>query len=379
MKLLVSLLLPALIFTSCSNNSTTKDDNSSNRSGLAGITYDGEDDLYEKTDASSPFARPAGAKVGFDVDGVLHTEVNYSLNDQYHPSRFVFNTVGRNIRLQKEIKFLLNNGNKPNIVTHNTSFCLPKHASSQLNLLNSNGLGSTPASDIFCVMGGKSTQINNQNINLFYDDSPSVLDEVAKNSPTTKLFMVLPKHQKVAHYFADAKTPTNKFVAKCGLLIVDDSAPKKRFLLQLRSDKLGGWWNFPGGSCAYHDNIKKNCAKGECEDPISGSIREFNEEAGKERSFEHDLDQSKRLMVLRSNDYMLFVSKFDKNYITSRNFIPQDKYAWEVSDKVFNIPGSPGYRWFDLDDCKIGAVIDGHKLSHTGKTCETFRKLLEEF
>lgn len=84
-------------------------------------------------------------------------------------------------------------------------------------------------------------------------------------------------------------------------------------------------------------------------------------------------------MVLRSNDYMLFVVKFDKNYISSRSFIPQDKYAWEVSSKVFNISNSPGYRWFDLDECKIGGNVQGHNLSHTGRTCEIFRNYLEQF
>lgn len=76
---------------------------------------------------------------------------------------------------------------------------------------------------------------------------------------------------------------------------------------------------------------------------------------------------------------MLFVVKFNKNYISSRSFIPQDKYAWEVSTKVFNIPNSPGYRWFNLDECKIGAKVQGHSLGVTAQTCETFRKYLKQF
>ncbi|WP_186646431.1 NUDIX hydrolase [Fluviispira vulneris] len=376
MKLLLSLLLILFALTGCSN-STIK-----NHSGIdnkfTAITYDGEDDLFERTDARSPFARPSNARVGFDVDGVLHTEVRYSLEDKYFPLKFVFDTTKRNLRLQKEIKFLLNHSNKPYIVTHNKDVCDSRHTSNSLNFLNTNKLDSIRSSDIFCVSKEISAKLKNQNINVFYDDSPSVLSEIAKNSPATKLFMVLPKHQKIAHYFEDP-TPSNKFIANCGVLIVDDSSPKKRFLLQLRSDKLGGWWNFPGGSCAYKENKSKNCAIENCEDPISGAIREFNEESGKEHLFEKDLDKAKRFMVLRSKEYMLFVVKFDKNYISSRSFIPQDKYAWEVSDMVFNISDSPGYRWFDLDECKIGAKVQGYNLSHTGRTCEIFRNYLEQF
>ncbi|KAB8031003.1 NUDIX hydrolase [Fluviispira multicolorata] len=376
MKLLLSLLLPVLVLTGCSNS--INQNNSNNHNELSNITHNGEDDLFEKTDTNSPFARPTRANVGFDVDGVLHTEVRYSLTDQYYPSKFVFNTTERNLRLQKEIKFLLNSSNTPYIVTHNKDFCDSRYTTNKLNLLNNNNLGAIHSSDIFCVSGGKSNILKNQNINVFYDDSPIVLTEIAKNSPATKLFMVLPKHQKIAHYFENLTSSTVP-ISKCGVLIVDDSAPKKRFLLQLRSDKLGGWWNFPGGSCAYADNKFKNCETENCEDPISGAIREFNEESGKEHLFEKDLDKAKRFMVLRSKDYMLFVVKFDKNYISSRSFIPQDKYAWEVSHKVFNISGSPGYRWFDLDECKNGAKVQGHKLSYTGRTCDIFRNYLEQF
>ncbi len=371
MKFLKSTAIFLVLITGCSSNS-------SNNSQSVHQNEVATDDLYTIEDPSSPFARPKGAKIGFDVDGVLHTEVKYTLKDFYFYKRPAFETTERNPRLKKEIEFLLANNNSPIVVTHNSSVCSPANNLNRNNLLLENSLPNLNNSDVFCVKGNKSNEINNQKATLFYDDSPAVLAEVAVNSPTTKLFMPLPKIQKVAHYFSDGVLPT-RYVDKCGVLIVDNSAPKKRFLLQLRSPKLKKWWNFPGGSCAYHDNKVKNCNNGDCEDPISGAIREFDEEAGKYISLNSELDLSKRFMVLQSNDYMLFVVKFDKNYLDSRKFVPQDKFAHEVHTKTFNIPNSPGYRWFSLDECKAGAKVDGFDLSHTGKTCDMFRKYLEAF
>ncbi|WGL61041.1 NUDIX hydrolase [Pigmentibacter sp. JX0631] len=372
-KKFVSILL--LMVTSCSNSSEKSDKNPQNQEV---ITYNGTDDLYEVESSTSPFARPKNAKIGFDVDGVLHTEVKYTANDFYYFKRPAFETTGRNIRLKKEIDFLLSNGNNPSVVTHNKSVCVSANTIKRDNLFKENGLPSIPSSQVFCVNGDKSVEINNQALTLFYDDSPGVLSLVSANSPTTKLFMPLPKHQKVAHYFSDKVIPT-KPISKCGVLIVDDSKPDKRFLLQLRSPKLGEWWNFPGGSCAYHENKHLNFATQEFEDPITGAIREFDEEAGKFKSLKNELDQSKRLMVLQSNDYVLFVVKLDKNYLDNRKFVPQDKFAHEVSNKLFNIPNSPGYRWFKLSECKKGAKVDGYNLGITGKTCDTFRTYLDAF
>ncbi len=378
MKFLKSTVIFLVLFTGCSSNSGNN--SSSNMPESVSQKVVATDDLYVIENPTSPFARPKGAKIGFDVDGVLHTEVQYTINDFFFYKRPAFETVERNPRLMKEIEFLLINNNQPRIITHNKSVCDTLNNTNRNNLLASNGLPEIDTTNVFCVnhKSNKSIEINKQNITLFYDDSPGVLAEVAVNSPTTKLFMPLPKIQKVAHYFSDGVLPT-KFVAKCGVLVVDDSMPQKRFLLQLRSPKLKEWWNFPGGSCAYHDNKKKNCAKGECEDPISGAIREFNEEAGKYTSLNSELDLVKRFMVLQSNDYMLFVVKLDKNYLDNRKFIPQDKFAGEVHTKSFNIPNSPGYRWFSLDECKAGAKVDGYDLKLTGNTCDMFRKYLEEF
>lgn len=366
-----------VIVTSCSNSSEKSDKNPQNQEF---ITYNGTDDLYEPVSSTSPFARPKNAKIGFDVDGVLHTEVKYTIDDFYYYKRPAFESTGRNIRLKKEIDFLLNNGNNPSLVTHNASVCMPANSTKRDNLLKENGLPSIPSSQVFCVASGakKSVEINNQGLTLFYDDSPAVLAEVSANSPKTKLFMPLPKHQKVAHYFSDKKEPT-KSISKCGVLIVDDSKPEKRFLLQLRSPSLQEWWNFPGGSCAYHENKNLNFDKQEFEDPITGAIREFDEEAGKFTSLKYELDKSKRLMVLQANDYLLFVVKLDKNYLNMRKFVPQDKFAWEVSTKVFNIPNSPGYRWFKLSECKKGAKVEGHNLGVTGDTCDMFRIYLDAF
>lgn len=371
-----SLLLIMLTSYSCNSSSSEE----SKKDSQQIVTYNGTDDLYEIESPTSPFARPKNEKIGFDVDGVLHTEVKYTLKDYYFHKRPAFETTGRNIRLKKEIDFLLSNGNTPSIVTHNPSVCKTENISNRDNLLKENGLPSIPNSQVFCVASGtkKSVEIINQGLTLFYDDSPAVLAEVSANSPKTKLFMPLPKHQKVAHYFSDKKEPT-KSISKCGVLIVDDSKPEKRFLLQLRSPSLQEWWNFPGGSCAYHENKHLNFDKQEFEDPITGAIREFDEEAGKFTSLKYELDQSKRLMVLQANDYLLFVVKLDKNYLNMRKFVPQDKFAWEVSTKVFNIPNSPGYRWFKLSECKKGAKVEGHNLGVTGDTCDMFRIYLDAF
>ena len=361
------------------------------------------DDLNEETKEHSLFARPKNEKVGLGVDGVLHTNVYYSLSDFFTPyfdpsSRYVFALNGRNKRVEKEIKFLLNNKNNINIVTNNKSFC--DSSSSNLvhdreNFLKSNGLPPISNENLFCGIHKKSEIINDHNITTFYDDSPRVLEEIAKtnhamgNGHKTKLFMVLPKQQKVVHYFSDYSSKNNVMIDSCGVLIVDDSTPKKRFLLQLRGPKMhwaANTWNFPGGACAYKENKKnqdKGLANNTFEDPITGALREFKEEAGKNISIDELLNNSKRMVALRSNKYMLFVMKLNKEDVDKLKFIPLDKYQNEVSKEMFNIATSatksPGYRWFNLDECSENLIIDGFPIKNAGKTCDVFREILEQF
>jgi 8-oxo-dGTP pyrophosphatase MutT (NUDIX family) len=373
-KSLIHITLSSFFLLSCVH--TTEKQKNSNQDNL--LQVDSFDDLYENTPKESPFARPVGGNIGFDIDGVLHTEVQYSAFGDYNdPVRPIFETKGRNKRLIKEIDLLLKNGNKPFIVTHNASFCSPKTISKRQIFLTENHLSQIENNEIFCIKPptGKSGQLKETKIDTFYDDSPKVLAEVSKNKPNTKLFMVLPHQEKVAHYFAGSHTER---VENCGVLVIDNSKPKKRLLLQLRSESLGSWWNFPGGSCALAENKLKNCSLGECEDPITGAIREFNEEAGKERDFNQDIIHAKRLMVLHSNKYMLLVAKFDNNYLTKRSFIPDKKHSFEVSNTIFNIQNSPGYRWFDLDECDENVNIEGHPLNITGNFCKEFKNYLEK-
>lgn len=374
MKLLIRITLSSFFLLSCVH----KTENQNNSNQVASLQEDSFDDLFENAPKGSLFARPVGDKIGFDIDGVLHTEVQYSTFGDYNdPSRPILETKGRNKRLIKEIDLLLKNGNKPYIITHNESFCSPASINKREIFLAENHLGQIKNNEIFCIKPptGKSGQLKETKINSFYDDSPKVLAEVSKNKPNTKLFMVLPHQEKVAHYFAGSSTER---VENCGVLVIDASKPKKRLLLQLRSESLGSWWNFPGGSCALAENKLKNCSLGECEDPITGAIREFNEEAGKERDFNHDITQTKRLMVLHSKKYMLLVAKFNNNFLNNRSFIPKQKHSYEVSNKIFNIQNSPGYRWFDLEECDENSIIEGHPLKITGKFCKEFKDYLEK-
>lgn len=364
----IKYVFPAFFLVSCSHtliqNNTSKDKSF--------------DDLYEKTPADSPFARPTKGNIGFDVDGVLHSDVRYSSEGDYNdPTRPIFQTTGRNKRLQKEIELLLQNGNKPFVVTHNYTFCSPSSFPARQKFLAENNLEQIQNNEIFCITPpiGKSIQLTKSNIDTFYDDSPKVLAEVSRNKPNTKLFMVLPKQEKVAHYFSSANPDR---VGTCGVLLVDDTKPKKRFLLQLHLEQQKESWAIPKGSCAFTENKNKNCALGECEDPITGSIRVFNEKTGQNHKFDQDLNQTTRLMVLHSKNTMLLVAKFADGYLNQRSFIPEVKHASEVSNKVFNILNSPGYRWFDLDECKSESKIEGYPVDAAKNTCKEFYNYLNK-
>ena len=131
-----------------------------------------EDDLTQSfaLPTSNPFHRPSDVNVGFDVDGVLHTNVNYG-GGTGHPISELFSNPGRNTRVRSEVTQMLGHRNTPYIVTHNGAFCLPANLARREPFLTSNGFtGNLPTDHISCERGAKSTIINSNKIRVFYDD-----------------------------------------------------------------------------------------------------------------------------------------------------------------------------------------------------------------
>ena len=299
------------------------------------------------TSTQTIFDPPKNTKVGFDVDGVLHTQVWYGRNrsrelGQYHPTvahGSIFETTERNPAIKELATQWAALGNTFFIVSHNTAFCGASQ-NKQAQLLHENGIP-MPLPKMFCSMQPKSSMLKKEKISVFVDDSPSVLQEIAYGAPSVRLFLAFPHHNVVAPYFY--QTPLE--IEQCGMVFISKAlgTRQNRVLLQHRNDPEG--WQIPHGDCNAKINRTRTCTSAvPCEDPAAAALRLLNEQAGQHRLIQ--LPSNPRMEVLHVDSLFLLIVKVDADQMQDLHPQPIGLPWVDLNTPVTNVANSPGYQWF---------------------------------
>jgi hypothetical protein len=302
---------------------------------------------------SSIFDPPKNTHVGFDIDGVLHTQVWYGQNaqgefGQYHPilpHAAVFETTERNPAIKELASQWGLLGNTFSIVTHNQAFCR-SNQTKQDQFFAENGLP-TPIKAVNCSSRPKSEFLKKEKVTAFVDDSPAVLQEIAYAAPSVRLYMAFPHHHAVAPYFY--QTPLE--IEQCGMVFVSqDPAVKvsqRRVLLQHRADTNS--WQIPHGDCDAKLNRNRTCTKEmPCEDPVTGAFRILHEQAGDTTQIQ--LSSHPHMEVFHFENLFLLMVKVEAESLHDLHPQPAGLPVVELNTPIANVANSPGYRWFTQEE-----------------------------